>query len=273
MFRRNAVFFSSLGFFSEVKAPFFEFRSWQGQRDERDPEAHDTLYLTFAGAEQSAKRLGRGGWRARSCDNVPFASATRSSEHGRRSKQAHDENHDWIPIRRGICNRCQKTFTFLPPFSPPYCHYSLIARSQALRRYFLEGHQWEAAAPAVKDPDRVADASTLRRWFRSLDSSLPPFSHLRRTMLSISAWLGRTEVLVHDSLPLRWPPLKPSSSSCPLRLPRKEPSAIRPGSAPCRVRLRRIALDGAPMRCLTSDNRIQKIPREKGCQARSGMGA
>ena len=49
--------------------------------------------------------------------------------HGRRPKQAHDENHDWIPIRRGICNRCQKTFTFLPPFSPPYCHNSLIARS------------------------------------------------------------------------------------------------------------------------------------------------
>jgi hypothetical protein len=58
--------------------------------------------------------------------------------HGRRRKQAHDENHDWIPIRRGLCNLCGKTFTFLPPFSPPYCHYSLIARSQSLRRYFVE---------------------------------------------------------------------------------------------------------------------------------------
>ena len=71
---------------------------------------------------------------------------------------------------------CGKTFTFLPPFSPPYSHYSLIARSQALRRYFVEGCCWEAAAPTVKDPDRVADPSTLRRWFRSLDSSQPPFS-------------------------------------------------------------------------------------------------
>ncbi len=52
-----------------------------------------------------------------------------------------------------------------------YGHYSLIARSQALRCYFVEGCGWEAAAPAVKDPDRVADPSTLRRWFRSLDSS------------------------------------------------------------------------------------------------------
>ena len=34
--------------------------------------------------------------------------------HGRRRKQAHDERHDWIGIRRGLCNRCGKTFTFLP---------------------------------------------------------------------------------------------------------------------------------------------------------------
>jgi hypothetical protein len=124
--------------------------------------------------------------------------------HGRRRKQAHDEDHDWIPIRRGLCNLCGKTFTFLPPLSPPYCHYSLIARSQSLRRYFFEGRGWEAAAPTVKDPDRVADPSTLRRWFRSLDSSQPPFSVLRRTMLTMSAWLNRTQVLLPDSLPLCW---------------------------------------------------------------------
>jgi hypothetical protein len=124
--------------------------------------------------------------------------------HGRRRKQAHDEHRDWIGIRRGLCSRCGKTFTFLPPFSPPYGHYSLVARSQALRRYFVEGCGWEAAAPAVKDPDRVADPSTLRRWFRSLDSSQPPFSFLRQMMLAISAWLGRSEILVDESLPLRW---------------------------------------------------------------------
>jgi hypothetical protein len=101
--------------------------------------------------------------------------------HGRRRKQAHDEHHDWIGIRRGVCNRCGKTFTFLPLFSPPYGHYSLIARSQALRRRFVEGCGWEGAAPAVKDPDRMADPSTLRRWFSSLDSSLPTFSNLLRT--------------------------------------------------------------------------------------------
>jgi hypothetical protein len=122
--------------------------------------------------------------------------------HGRRRKQAHDEDHDWIPIRRGLCNLCGKTFTFLPAFSPPYGHYSFIARSQALRRYFLEGCSWEAAAPAVKDPDRLADPSTLRRWFRSLDSSRPPFSFLRRTVLGVSQWLDRGGIVSHGSLPL-----------------------------------------------------------------------
>lgn len=124
--------------------------------------------------------------------------------HGRRSKQAHDQDHDRIGIRRGFCKLCQKTFTFLPPFSLPYSHYSLIARSQALRRYFVEGCSWEAAAPAVKDPDRVADPSTLRRWFRSLDSSQPPFSFLRQTMLAIRSWLLSTEILMQASQPLCW---------------------------------------------------------------------
>ena len=33
--------------------------------------------------------------------------------HGRRRKQAHDEHHDWIGIRRGRCPGCKRTFTFL----------------------------------------------------------------------------------------------------------------------------------------------------------------
>jgi hypothetical protein len=71
--------------------------------------------------------------------------------HGRRRKQAHDDSHDWIKIRRGICAPCHLTFTFLPVFSPPYTHYSLVARSQALRRYFLENRSLENAAPPLKD--------------------------------------------------------------------------------------------------------------------------
>jgi hypothetical protein len=90
--------------------------------------------------------------------------------HGRRRKQAHDECHDWISIRRGICKLCGMTFTFLPLFSPPYGHYSWIARSHAFCDYFLESKTLESASPLIMDPDRLPSPSTLRRWFRELDS-------------------------------------------------------------------------------------------------------
>jgi hypothetical protein len=125
--------------------------------------------------------------------------------HGRRRKQAHDEHHDWIEIRRGICNRCGKTFTLLPPFSLPYTHYSLLARSQALRLYFVEHHSLESAAPTVADPDRVTDPSPLRRWFRSLESSQPSFSFLRNTLTAAARFLAHGETIRHDVLTLSWP--------------------------------------------------------------------
>jgi hypothetical protein len=129
--------------------------------------------------------------------------------HGRRRKQAHDEQHDWIRIRRGFCSSCGKTITFLRMFSIPYTHYSLIARSEALRRYFVDSCSWEAAAPPVKDPCRVADPSTLRRWFRDLDSCQPPFSFLQRTILKIDGWIRGGKLLHHDDLPLSWPTVFP----------------------------------------------------------------
>jgi Domain of unknown function (DUF6431) len=83
--------------------------------------------------------------------------------HGWRRKQAHDASHDWIKYRRGLCKFCKQTVTFLPAFSLPYIHYSLAARSQVLRRRFVEHCSWESAAPPLKDPNRVPDPSTLRR--------------------------------------------------------------------------------------------------------------
>jgi hypothetical protein len=123
--------------------------------------------------------------------------------HGRRSKQAHDESHDWIPFRRGICQLCRTTFSFPPWFSLPYTHYRLFARSQALRLRFIEHRGWEDAAPVVKDPDRVAAPSTLRRWFASLDSS-PSFSFLRKMLEAVNQWLARGEILDHRGLRLSW---------------------------------------------------------------------
>jgi len=60
--------------------------------------------------------------------------------HGRRCKQAHDHDHDWIGVRRGRCQPCHQTFTFLPPFSLPYTHYSLIEQSP---RLLNETFNWE----------------------------------------------------------------------------------------------------------------------------------
>src|SRR6516165_6957821 len=113
MSRRKALFFSSRDFTREVKVPPVSSDLGKGQRRERGPHSHDTVYLIFRRTVPPRSRLGQGG------------------------------------------RECQ------------------------------------SAAPAVKDPDRVADPSTLRRWFRSLDSSVPPFFYLRWTMLTISAWLSR----------------------------------------------------------------------------------
>jgi hypothetical protein len=84
--------------------------------------------------------------------------------HGWRCKQAHDDSHDWIKYRRGRCKLCKRTFSLLPAFSLPYTQYSLVARSQALRRRFLEHRSWEGAAQTLKDPDRLPDPSTRRLW-------------------------------------------------------------------------------------------------------------
>lgn len=109
--------------------------------------------------------------------------------HGRRRKQAHDEHHDWIKIRRGICNACGMTFTFLPPFSLPYTHYSLLARIGAMKRHFVEHYSWEDATPALQDPDCVPDPSTLRRWASGIDRSQPASSFLSQILARVAHWL------------------------------------------------------------------------------------
>jgi hypothetical protein len=74
---------------------------------------------------------------AEDCDQIilrlcPICKRDLIVGHGRRRKQAHDEHHDWIGIRRGRCAGCGTTFTFLPLFSLPYTHFSLLARCQAV---------------------------------------------------------------------------------------------------------------------------------------------
>ena len=139
----------------------------------------------------------------------PLCGAESIESLGWRSKQAHDSSHDWIRYRRGECQNCGVTITFLPAFSLPYSHYSLVARSEALRRRFVEGRSWEDSAPPLKDPDRVPVPSTLRRWCRSLDPSRPAFSFLRRALKTAAPWLECGEAPVFGSLRLSWPTLYP----------------------------------------------------------------
>jgi hypothetical protein len=84
--------------------------------------------------------------------------------HGQRRKSAHDERQDCVWVRRGLCRLCGKTFTILPSWSPPYGHYSLRCRQQAWDAVCANGAGWEQAVPHCKDPARLPDPSTLRRW-------------------------------------------------------------------------------------------------------------
>ena len=84
--------------------------------------------------------------------------------HGRRLKQAHDERHAQIWIRRGLCRPCQKTFTVLPDWSPPSGIYSLHCRQQAWELLRQSDSSWERSIPDVADASRSPDPSTVRRW-------------------------------------------------------------------------------------------------------------
>ena len=95
--------------------------------------------------------------------------------HGRRLRQSHDDRHADIWVRRGVCQPCSKTFTILPHWLAPYGHYSLQCRQQACER-IAAGDSLERAAPHCKDPTRLSDPSTLRRW-------------AQRRLLSVWCWV------------------------------------------------------------------------------------
>ena len=95
--------------------------------------------------------------------------------HGRRLRQGHDDQRQRIWVRRGICMPCGKTFTVLPHWLAPSGHYSLRCRQHACDR-IAGGDSAEQAAPHCKDPTRLPDPSTVRRWA------------LRR-LLSVCCWV------------------------------------------------------------------------------------
>ena len=92
--------------------------------------------------------------------------------HGWRSRQAHDANHTWIRIHRGICKLCDLTLTMLPDWLVPGGHYSLAARQQAARLASEPARTVEQCVPESADGERFADPSTVRRWLQRRRESL-----------------------------------------------------------------------------------------------------
>jgi len=103
--------------------------------------------------------------------------------HGCRLRQSHDDRRDSIWARRGICLPCKKTFTILPDWLAPSGHYTLYCRQKFCER-IAAGESVERAAPHCKDPSRLPDPSTLRRW-------------TQRRLLSVCSWLKTTTPCEH----------------------------------------------------------------------------
>ena len=181
----------------EEKELRFRLRSWQVNVVGRAPST-TIVFIPFSGPLHKLETE----WE-KDCDKIlrrcPVCQRESIIGHGRRRKQAHDRDHDWITIHRGRCAACGKTFTFLPLFSLPYTHYSLLARCYAFRRRLVEHCSWEKATPMLKDSNRVPDPSTLRRWSSGLDHSQLALSFLRQVLARIAYWLRRGDRRDHEA--------------------------------------------------------------------------
>jgi hypothetical protein len=64
----------------------------------------------------------------------------------------------------------------------------------------VEHCSWEEATPRLKDPNRVPDSSTLRRWAHGLDPSQPAASFLHQTLARVAHWLALAGQASHEAL-------------------------------------------------------------------------
>lgn len=186
---RDALFFFSWNFLQEA-GPCFQLRSWQVYVW-AEPRLSTIQFIPLSAPLRKIETDWDEGCGEVILRRCPICDQDSIIGHGRRRKQAHDEHHGWIELRRGLCLLCGTTFTFLPLFSLPYTHYSLLARCQALLRRLVEDCCWEAATPTLQDPDHFPDPSTVRRWSKGLDPLQPAASFLRQTLVRIAPWLVR----------------------------------------------------------------------------------
>jgi hypothetical protein len=79
----------------------------------------------------------------------------------------------------------------------PRALYSLSARKEALGR-LAAGETLEESAPDGRDPDRIADSSTVRRWFWRRMGSLRFF--FSPTILAWD-WRAAARILTMERIP------------------------------------------------------------------------
>jgi hypothetical protein len=111
-----------LGFSLQEEGLRFRLRSWRVNTG-AEPSTATILFIPLCAPPHKLET----DWAAPCAEVIlrrcPVCERDSIIGHGRRRKQAHDEHHDWIGIRRGLCHGCGNTFTFLPLLSLPYTHY------------------------------------------------------------------------------------------------------------------------------------------------------
>jgi hypothetical protein len=132
-------------------------------------------------------------WLPRQC---PSCAGNAVVGHGRRRRQAHDGKHDWIVVRRGICKLCGRALTVLPGWCVPGAQYGLATRQQAFAA-LARGSSIEQAAPHCRDPNRIAEPSTLRRWVWRRIESLPFW---RAPTLFAWDWRAASRILIAEPI-------------------------------------------------------------------------
>jgi hypothetical protein len=145
------------------------------------------VVIPFSGEECNSPQE-NGEWLPRECPACRQAAVV-----------GHGRNHDKIRVRRGKCKRCGRTLTVLPAWCVPGAPYSLLARQEAMQR-LGDGVPIEQAAPDCLDPDRIADPSTLRRWFGRRVESLV-FLIYRVPTLLVWDWRAASRILIPEPNP------------------------------------------------------------------------
>jgi hypothetical protein len=118
-----------------------------------------------------------GDWSKTDLDQIPRqcpqCQQTSIYGHGKRKRQAHDETHAWITVRRGRCKLCRQSFTFLPGVCIAHSRYSLVYWLTALRSSQPDKNPEEKPArthperhepPPLADSELAVERSTVGRW-------------------------------------------------------------------------------------------------------------